>query len=269
MSRAALLNAENIQIQHQGASVPVVSDFHLQVNAGEIVTILGSSGVGKSSLLHALAGLHPPSRGTITIDGRDIQQAKSAISLMFQQAILLPWQNVAQNVGFGLDFKSRETLSKAQINDQVEDALRAVNLTQHHQRYPDALSGGMAQRVALARSLARKPQLLLLDEPFSALDEVSRAQLQQLLIGLVSDQTIQAAILVTHDIDEALLVSDRIILLGGAPAHAVKSWHIASPTPRNLWLDQFSKIRQDILHTLHDVQNGSENQQSLERAHVH
>ena len=216
-----------------------------------------------------MAGLYTPQQGDIQIEGVAIQQAKSKISLMFQQAILLPWLNVAQNVGFGLDFKSRDKLTKVQINGLVQDALLAVNLTHHDYVYPDALSGGMAQRVALARSLARKPQLLLLDEPFSALDEVSRAQLQQLLIGLVDQKAIQAAVLVTHDIDEALLVSDRIILLGGSPAQAIKAWQINAPKPRDLWLDDFSKIRQDILHTLHDAQLSNTKSQLLERDHVH
>src|SRR5690606_12583570 len=153
------------------------------------------------------------------------------VAVAFQDPSLLPWLSLEQNVGFGLDFARQPNRTGAQRQALIDQAIAAVDLQHARERYPSELSGGMAQRTALARCLAREPHVLLLDEPFGALDEVTRADMQQLLLNLIRERQ-TAAVLITHDIDEALLLSDRILLLGGTPAHTLDQWHIDLPQPR-------------------------------------
>jgi NitT/TauT family transport system ATP-binding protein len=224
------LEARSLALAHAGAS-PVIENFDLRVLTGEIVAVLGPSGIGKSSLLRALAGLDRPRRGTVLVDGTPIDGVHPGVTLAFQDPSLLPWLTAEKNVAFGLGFRRQLAIPSADRRTRVEAALRAVGLAHAGRLYPSALSGGMAQRVALARCLARRPAVLLLDEPFGALDEVTRTDMQRLLLRVVADSG-SAAILVTHDIDEALLVSDRVLLLGGVPARTLDEWCIAAPRPR-------------------------------------
>jgi NitT/TauT family transport system ATP-binding protein len=247
--QAPILQARGVALRYPGQSRATIVGFDFALKAGEPVSLLGSSGVGKSSLLRVLAGLQAPTEGHVTMNDAPLVGVHPRVAVAFQDPSLLPWLTLEKNVAFGLDFKQQPRQSRAESEARVEMAIREVGLTQARRKFPAELSGGMAQRTALARCLARKPEILLLDEPFGALDEVTRTEMQHLLLKVVRDFR-TAAILITHDIDEALLVSDRILLLGGAPASAIGEWRIDLPKPREDFIAELGAIRVDILSTL-------------------
>lgn len=252
MQAQVMLQADNILLdygQEDGSRKQVLTDFSMQVGAGEIIAVLGPSGVGKSTLLRVLAGLKQPSAGRVLLHDKPVTGPHPRLSFMFQDPSLLPWLNVEANVGFGLDFRSQPQLGKAARRQRVQEALAEVRLADAGRLYPRELSGGMAQRVALARSLARQPELLLLDEPFSALDEVIRADMQQLLLEVCQRHN-TAVVMITHDIDEALLLADRVVLLGGKPGRLLQEWTPAEPRPRNAASQELALMRLEILQTL-------------------
>ena len=207
---------------HDGTQA--LSNVSLEVASGEIVVLLGASSCGKTSLLRILAGLEEASLGRVMLDGDTITGPHASIGLVFQEPCLLPWLNVAQNVGFGL------RASPAEARDlRVDAVLARVGLTSQRSKLPRDLSGGQQQRVALARALIMKPKVLLLDEPFSALDAMTREALQDHVLDLwqVDAPTI---VLVTHDIEEAAVLGDRIVVLRSNPGRL--SDHTRNPLPR-------------------------------------
>src|SRR5450830_721950 len=242
------LQAQGLRYAYAG-SEPVFQDVSISVRKREIVCLLGGSGCGKSSLLRVLAGLQPPSAGNIEFLGKAMLEPDPRSALVFQQASLLPWLNVTGNAGFGLDFKHQPSLTREAHQARVAQAIDAVGLKGREKLYPSALSGGMAQRVALARALAREPELLFADEPFSALDAITRAEMQALLVEVVH-RWHTAALLVTHDIDEAILVADRIVLMGGRPGAIVREWQVELPRPRLADGPAVAALRLDILSAL-------------------
>lgn len=249
MTTGVAIEAEGLDVRHPGSDRPILSDFALEARSGEIVAVLGPSGVGKSSLLRVLAGLQPPSRGSVRVGGVAMAGVHPRVALAFQDPSLLPWLDTEGNVAFGLGFRRQPKLSRVERKERVDAALAEVGLDGAQRLRPAELSGGMAQRAALARCLARRPAVLLLDEPFGALDEVTRADMQHLLLRIARDIA-PAIVLVTHDLDEALLVADRIVLLGGKPARTVATWALDAPKPREEASDAHGRLRTEILGRL-------------------
>ncbi len=252
MTAPRVLEATGIGLRYPGAQKAVIEAFDFTLKAGEIVGMLGSSGVGKSSLLRILGGLQSPTEGAMLINGMPMHGVHPRVAIAFQDPGLLPWLSLERNVAFGLNFKHQPHLSASESRRRIDAAIEEVGLSHARKHFPDQLSGGMAQRTALARCLARKPTILLLDEPFGALDEVTRTEMQHLLVKVVQDFD-TAAVLITHDIDEALLVADRIVLLGGSPAHCVKEWTVNLPKPREDYIAELGAIRIEILSALRDA----------------
>lgn len=201
----------------------VLHEVDLVVEAGLITVLLGPSGCGKSTLLNLAAGLLPRQSGQIRVAGTSLHGPHPAVGVVFQQPALLPWLSVARNVEFGLTLRHSERLSATQRQARIDEALAVVGLSRHRDRDPAELSGGMAQRAALARALVRRPRLLLLDEPFSALDAVTRGEMQALLRQVV-DHYGTGVLIVTHDVDEALSLGDRILLMDTHPGRLHRQW---------------------------------------------
>jgi NitT/TauT family transport system ATP-binding protein len=191
------------------------SGVDVEVYRGELLVLVGASGCGKSSFLHTIAGLTPRRSGTVQLESEFLTGPDPRLAVVFQDPVLLPWLTVRQNVEFGLRLRS-VPVSTEERDRRVAEAIADVGLVRFEKAYPSELSGGMAQRVALARALVRKPSILLLDEPFGALDAVTRRDMQRLLQHIVRTHH-STALLVTHDVDEAVRLADRVILMGRTP----------------------------------------------------
>ncbi len=227
--------------RRNGTSTPVFDDISLTVDRGEFVAILGPSGCGKSTILRLIAGLEQPTAGQVAIGGREVSVTDDRCAVVFQEPRLLPWRTVSANVALGARRR------KGDQRHRVRALLDEVGLADTAKAWPHQLSGGMAQRVALARGLAAEPDVLLLDEPFAALDALTRLKMQDLLLQ-VREHHPQTVVLVTHDIDEALHLADRIVILGDTPARVVATHRIPAPRPRERSNPTIGRLRDDILH---------------------
>ena len=221
---------------------PVFAGLDLEIAAGEVVCILGPSGCGKSTLLRVLAGLDRLDDGRALCDEIDIEGPDPRRALVFQDFALFPWLSVAENVAFG-----PRVLGRTQdLERRVNELLELVGLAGFADAAPRSLSGGMAQRVALARALANKPEVLLLDEPLGALDVQTRLELQDAVAHIVQASGV-TAVVVTHDFDEAVVLADRVIVLGRRPAHIVRDLAITLPRPRDRGSHDFERARARVV----------------------
>ena len=221
-----------------------LDNLTMHVGEGEILAVLGGSGCGKSTLLRLIAGLDRPSEGSVLLRGEPIVAPHPAIGIVFQEPRLMPWLRVADNVGFGLS-----DLPRAERDRRVGAALERVGLRAHARDWPRELSGGMAQRAALARVLVARPQILLLDEPFSALDSLTRASLQDHLLDLWADAPL-TVVLVTHDIEEAMILGDRVAVMRPRPGRLSETCSIDLPRPRDRDCETFTHVRKSLRRKL-------------------
>ena len=208
----------------------VLQNINLQVSQNEFVCIVGASGCGKSTLLKIIAGLINPTSGQVFVDGEVVLGPGPDRGMIFQNYSLFPWLTVADNIGFGLQLRS---LSKAEKNERIHYFLEVVGLRKFAQAYPKELSGGMRQRVAIARSLANEPEVLLMDEPFGALDAQTKEQMQQFLLKLWQ-QTHTTILMITHDVEEAIFLSQRIYIMTAHPGKIKEEIEINLPLVRDL-----------------------------------
>lgn len=224
----------------------VLKNINLNIKKEEFITFIGPSGCGKSTLLHIIAGLIKPSSGKILINNKEISNPDSNRVMVFQDSALFPWLSVIENVSFGLKEKN---LSKNEIYNKSLNQLKAVNLAEFKDAYPHQLSGGMKQRAAIARALVLEPKILLMDEPFGALDEQTRLILQEELMNIFK-QSKNTIIFVTHNIREAVKLSDRIIVFSSTPASIIEDIKIKHSHPRKKDNQALIKIENKILKLL-------------------
>jgi sulfonate transport system ATP-binding protein len=224
--------------------VRALDGISLKVAPGEILVVIGGSGCGKSTMLRAISGLDTPSQGRVVLDGTVISAPHEKIGIIFQEPRLLPWLRVADNVGFGL-----ADGPKTERKTRVARALDRVGLTEKASVWPRELSGGQAQRVAIVRALVPQPEVLLLDEPFSALDAFTRADLQDHLLDLWADLK-PTLIIVTHDVEEAIVLADRIMVMRPRPGRVYEEIPCDLPRPRDRQSAAFDFVKRRVLAAL-------------------
>ena len=231
-----------------------LSGVSLTIERGETVALVGGSGCGKSTLLRLIAGLDSPSDGRLKIDGETISGPHPKVGVVFQEPRLLPWLTVEANAGFML-----EGYPSASRAARVAERLAAVGLADKAKAWPRELSGGQAQRVAIARGLAPDPEVLILDEPFSALDALTKAALQDQLAALwdSADETQTTLLIVTHDVDEAIVLADRIIVMQPNPGRLFTEIANSLPRPRERTSDGFNALRRTVLAALDSSLSGA------------
>jgi NitT/TauT family transport system ATP-binding protein len=225
----------------------VLQSINLRVGKGEFVSLIGPSGCGKSTILKLIAGLTPASAGRIRVDGMTPQNARETVSFIFQDATLLPWRTVTQNVALGLEL---EHVSRARRAERVASLLELVGLGEVAEAYPRELSGGMKMRASIARALATNPRLLLMDEPFAALDEMTRDRMNEELLRLHGEQG-WTAVFVTHSVAEAVFLSTRIAVLAPHPGRMHKILTVDLPHPRTAALRESPEFEAIVGRTSH------------------
>ena len=227
----------------------VLDNINLHLDANEFVCLVGASGCGKSTLLKIIAGLEQPSAGTVSIEDELVLGPGADRGMIFQNYTLFPWRSVAENIGFGLELQG---LTKVERRKQIAYYLDVVGLTKFADAYPKQLSGGMKQRVAIARALANQPAVLLMDEPFGALDTQTKEQMQQFMRELWA-QTQITILMVTHDVEEAIFLSQRIYVMGAHPGCIKQEIAIDLPERRELALKlepEFVQLKRQVVHAL-------------------
>ena len=250
----ARLRVDNVSLRYQspkGETFTALDRVSFEVPDQQFAVIVGPSGCGKSSLLYLTAGLNEPSEGDIYVGGNKVEGPGADRGMVFQGYTLFPWLTVRENIEFGL---KRRGLPQNEIRTIVEFYLGEVGLIKFAEHYPKQLSGGMMQRVAIARALANDPQILLMDEPFGALDSQTRLQMQQLLLQVWGNSK-KTVVFVTHDIDEAILLADRIYVMGARPGRIKEILDVPIERPRNLEVvmePEFIRLKRHILGLLHD-----------------
>ena len=227
-------------------TVEALHDINLTVEKGEFICLLGASGCGKSTLLRIIAGFEKATRGTVAVYGIDVDRPGPDRGMVFQDYALFPWLTVRQNISFGPHYRGVPATDIANITDRF---LAMVGLAAFAERYPHQLSGGMKQRVAIARVLANDADLLLMDEPFGALDALTRGKLQEELIE-IWQSTKLTVIFVTHSVEEAVLLADRVIVMTAGPGRVDCNIKVGLPRPRDVSSPEFNALRRDVTRRL-------------------
>ena len=233
---------------HNGSSIPVLEDINLTIEAGEFVCLVGPSGCGKSTLIHLIAGLEKTSSGRILVDGVPVEGPGRDRVVVFQEAALFPWLTVQENVEFGLKMMG---IPPTQRQEKANEYLKMVHLTRFTQAYPHQLSGGMKQRVAIARALAMDPKILLMDEPFGALDAQTRRLLHEELLE-IWQATHKTVFFITHNVREATVLGDKVLTISARPGRIKKGFAIHLPRPRRESDPHLIVIQQRILLSIQE-----------------
>ncbi len=231
---------ENDEVTHALYNVSTTME------SGEFISLVGPSGCGKSTILRLVAGLITPTTGKVTVNGKEIDGPSPDRGMVFQKPTLFPWLTVKDNIAFSLKMQNKLKGNE----DRVEEMINIIGLQNFREDYPAQLSGGMAQRVALVRSLINEPEILLLDEPLGALDAFTRMNMQDEILKIWSD-TKQLAIMVTHDVDEAIYMGTRVLVMDSNPGRIVADITIPEEFPRDRSSESFVAYRNDILNKLH------------------
>ena len=231
---------ENDEVTHALSSVSCTME------SGEFISLVGPSGCGKSTILRLVAGLIHPTTGTVTVDGKEVEGPAPDRGMVFQKPTLFPWLTVEKNIAFSLQMQGKLKGNE----DRVEQMIKVIGLEDFRDDYPGQLSGGMAQRVALVRSLINEPDILLLDEPLGALDAFTRMNMQDEILKIWRKRK-QLAIMVTHDVDEAIYMGTRVLVMDANPGRIVADIKIEEPFPRDRSSASFVAYRNDILNKLH------------------
>ncbi|WP_372981679.1 ABC transporter ATP-binding protein [Marinobacter sediminum] len=244
-------------------SFVALDNLNLKIKKGEFVSLIGHSGCGKSTVLNIVAGLLQASKGGCVLDGHEVNSPGPERAVVFQNHALMPWLTVYENVELAVQQVFRKSMAKQERKDWIHHNLELVNMAHAASKRPGEISGGMAQRVGIARALAMKPSVLLMDEPFGALDALTRAHLQDSLMEIQQELN-NTVIMITHDVDEAVLLSDRIIMMTNGPAATVgEDLRIELPRPRNRVTladdPTYVHYRQEVLKFLYEKQRKLEN----------
>jgi len=229
-----------------GESVHVLENFQHRIENGRFISIIGPSGCGKTTLLRIIAGLEKASAGKVLLDGKELVQGAEEIGLVFQEYALFPWRTTLQNIEMGPEIKG---VDKEKRRSRAMEYIKMFNLSGFEHRYPRELSGGMKQRVAIARTLIMNPRVVLMDEPFGSLDSQTRTALQEFLLGIWEKRR-DTILFVTHNVDEAVFLSDQIVILSKRPARIVKILEVGLPRPRDRTSQECNEIRRDVLKVL-------------------
>jgi NitT/TauT family transport system ATP-binding protein len=251
-SKIAIKDVSRIFFSPQGERIEALKDVNLEVedafsaagrDIGEFRVLLGPSGCGKSTLLRMIAGLDKPTSGQVLVNGEIVTHPGKDRGMVFQKYTSFPWLTVADNIAYGMKING---VPEAQRKETVDRLLQSVGLTEFANVYPETLSGGMQQRVAIARTLALRPSVILMDEPFGALDAQTRSDMQQLLLQ-IWDETACTILFVTHDVEEAIYLADRIFIMSSHPGTIVEDVHVPFERPRDLGLKEKSEFH-DLQH---------------------
>lgn len=248
-SMEKLPKLEVIQLSKTFKQLLVLQNINLQVARNELVCIVGASGCGKSTLLNIIAGLITPTSGQVLVEGDVVLGPGSDRGMIFQNYSLFPWLTVAENIGFGLQLRS---VSKQEKTERIDYFLEVVGLGQFAKAYPKELSGGMKQRVAIARCLANEPEVLLMDEPFGALDAQTKEQMQQFLLQ-IWQQTHTTILMITHDVEEAIFLAQKVYIMTAHPGRIKQLFTIELPQVRHLDMKlspEFIEIKKRTIHLL-------------------
>lgn len=242
-------DVQKIELHHVSKTfgdLTVLQDLSISIEKGEFVAIVGPSGCGKSTALRMMAGLESATSGEVTANGNLITKPHPSRMMMFQEHALYPWRTIQKNVSLGLELQS---VPKQEADSRVKAALLKVGLKGFEDYYPHQLSGGMRQRAAIARSLVTEPEVLLLDEPYGALDAMTRLTMQKELLR-IWEETKQTMILITHDMEEAAYLADRIYVLSHRPAQVLKELTVNVPRPRPRNHPQLAELKKEMMEAL-------------------